>query len=190
VATNLGNGIDNSFVATHTLLAQIWLFSAFFIDGYSSAGGVLSGKLYGMKQLNTLVSLVKDLLKITIVIGLLLAVFYAIFYIHIGKFFTKETNIQTLFYATFWLVIIMQPINGVTFLLDGIYKGIGFTKVLRNVLLIATFGVFLPFLYLFQSFDWQLKGIWIAFLAWIIARGLLLALHFRKNFLKNTIPMR
>lgn len=185
VATNLGGEADNSFVATHTLLAQIWLFSAFFIDGYSSAGGVLSGKLYGMKQLNTMVILAKDLLKITVVIGFILAIFYTIFYIHIGKFFTKEANIQSLFYATFWLVIIMQPINGVTFLLDGIYKGIGLTKVLRNVLLIATFVVFLPFLYLFQSFNWQLKGIWIAFLAWISTRGLLLALHFRKNFWKK-----
>ncbi|MFK8266285.1 MATE family efflux transporter [Capnocytophaga cynodegmi] len=185
VATNLGNETDNAFVATHTLLAQIWLFSAFFIDGYSSAGGVLSGKLYGMKRFDTLVLLVKDLLKITIFIGLLLVLCYSILYFPIGQILTKDERVQSLFFATFWIVVLMQPINSVTFLLDGVYKGIGFTKILRNVLLIASFGIFLPFLYLFQSFEWELKGIWFAFFAWITTRGLLLALHFRKNFIQK-----
>lgn len=185
-ATNLGGEADNSFVATHTLLAQIWLFSAFFIDGYSSAGGVLSGKLYGMRQFDTLVFLVKDLLKITTFIGVFLIVFYTAFYVPIGRFFTKNADIQALFFSVFWIVILMQPINAVAFLLDGVYKGIGYTKILRNILLIATFCVFLPLLYLFQTFGWELKGIWFAFLAWITTRGLLLAFHFRMNFIKKT----
>lgn len=186
VATNLGGETDNSFVATHTLLAQIWLFSAFFIDGYSSAGGVLSGKLYGMQQFDILVRLVKDLLKITTCIGLFLIIFYTTLYVPIGRFFTKNEDIQALFFSIFWIVILMQPINAVAFLLDGVYKGIGHTKILRNILLIATFCVFLPLLYLFQHFGWELKGIWFAFLAWIATRGLLLALHFRMNFIKKT----
>ncbi|GIM49332.1 MATE family efflux transporter [Capnocytophaga stomatis] len=185
VATNLGGESDNSFVATHTLLAQIWLFSAFFIDGYSSAGGVLSGKLYGIKKLETMTILVKDLLKITILIGFALVLVYSVFYFPIGNFFTKNEDIRNLFFSTFWIVVLMQPINSITFLLDGVYKGIGFTKTLRNVLLVATFVVFLPFLYLFQSFNWELKGIWLAFFAWIITRGLLLALHFRANFIQK-----
>ncbi|MDO5105743.1 MATE family efflux transporter [Capnocytophaga sp.] len=182
VATSLGGASDNSFVATHTLLAQIWLFSAFFIDGYSSAGGVLSGKLYGMKQFNTLVLLVKDLLRITIFIGLALVGLYFVLYFPIGKFLTKSTDVQALFFTTFWIVALMQPINSVAFLLDGVYKGIGYTKILRNILLVATFGVFLPLLYLFQHFDLGLKGIWFAFFAWITLRTFLLALHFRSNF--------
>lgn len=186
VATNLGGEADNSFVATHTLLAQIWLFSAFFIDGYSSAGGVLSGKLYGMKSFETMTMLVKDLLKITVLIGFILVLIYSVFYFPIGTFFTKNAEIRTLFFNTFWIVVLMQPVNSVTFLLDGVYKGIGLTKILRNVLLVATFIVFLPLLYLFQNLDWELKGIWFAFFAWVITRGMLLALHFRANFAKNT----
>ena len=184
MATHLGTETDNSFVATHTLLAQIWLFSAFFIDGYSSAGGVLSGKLYGMKRFETLVILIKDLLKITVFIGVVLVGLYFAFYFSIGNILTKDANVKSLFFATFWIVVLMQPINSVTFLLDGVYKGIGFTKVLRNVLLIASFGVFLPLLYLFDSLGWQLKGIWFAFFAWIATRGLLLTLHFRNKFIK------
>ncbi|MDO5606898.1 MAG: MATE family efflux transporter [Capnocytophaga sp.] len=182
VATKLGGTDDNSLVATHTLLIQIWMFSAFLLDGYSSAGSALSGKLFGAKQIRTMVLLVKDLLKMVFAIGLALASVYFILYYPIGRLLTKSEAVLPLFYATFWIVILMQPINSVAFLFDGIYKGIGKTPPLRNVLITATFFGFLPSLFLFQHWHWGLHGIWAAFFVWMTLRALLLALHFWKNF--------
>ena len=52
----------------------------------------------------------------------------------------------------------------------------------RNVLLISTFGAFVPIAWGADALGWQLHAIWAAFLAWMIVRGLLLSLHFEKNY--------
>ena len=187
VATGLGATEQNKFVAAHTLLIQIWLFSAFLLDGYSNTGAVLSGKLLGAKQFLTLQRLTKDLLKITVSLGVILAALYFIFYYPIGEFLTKSKNILPVFYASFWIVVLMQPLNAVTFLYDGVYKGMGRTKVLRNVLLFATFIGFLPSLFLFQALDLKLQGIWYAFFIWIVFRTVPIIWDFNRFIKRNTV---
>ena len=187
VATGLGATEQNKFVAAHTLLIQIWLFSAFLLDGYSNTGAVLSGKLLGAKQFLTLQRLTKDLLKITVSLGVILAALYFIFYYPIGEFLTKSKNILPVFYASFWIVVLMQPLNAVTFLYDGGYKGMGRTKVLRNVLLFATFIGFLPSLFLFQVLDLKLQGIWYAFFIWIVFRTVPIIWDFNRFIKRNTV---
>lgn len=186
VATKLGVLENNSTVAAHTLLIQIWMFSAFFLDGYSSAGSALAGKLFGAKQYDTMVLLVKDLLKIVFIIGGVLAIVYIVFYNPIGLLLTKNAQVLALFYTSFWIVGIMQPINSIAFLFDGIYKGIGRTQPLRNVLIIATFLGFIPTLYFTQFLDWGLKGIWFSFFVWMSLRSLLLYIHFWWNYVKKS----
>lgn len=180
MATSLGDGEQNKFVAAHNLLIQIWLFSAFLLDGYANAGAVLSGRLLGAKEFLALRNLTHRLLKITFGIGLLLSAIYCIGYYPIGKFLTKSESIQSVFYTCFWIVILMQPINATAFLYDGIYKGMGRTQVLRNILLGATFLGFIPVLYLTQWLDWNLQGIWVAFLFWMMLRCLPLIIDFRQ----------
>ena len=69
-----------------------------------------------------------------------------------------------------------------SFIFDGVFKGLGKMKYLRNVLLISTLCVFYPVIKLSDSLDYKLHGIFIAFMFWILARGLPLILKFRKTF--------
>jgi GNAT superfamily N-acetyltransferase len=62
-------------------------------------------------------------------------------------------------------------------------KGLGEMKFLRNVLLLATFLVFVPCLLWSQYLELGLKGIWIAFALWMLTRGVALLLKFRRKFL-------
>ncbi len=73
--------------------------------------------------------------------------------------------------------------NSVAFLFDGIFKGLGEMKYLRNVLLSATFLGFVPLLYLGKYLGWGLYGIWIAFTMWMCIRGAALVWKFRHKFL-------
>lgn len=70
------------------------------------------------------------------------------------------------------------------------YKGLGDGKVLRNVLLIATFGIFVPLAWSTDALGWQLHAIWTAFLGWMAMRGLLLTLHFQKNYSPRAMRRR
>ncbi len=183
LATQLGNGEENKFVAAHAILIQIWLFSAFLLDGYSNAGNALAGKLIGSNDVGNLKLLIKDLLKIMVSLGVSIMVIYFIFYYPIGLLLTDSKNILTVFYSVFWVVALMQPINAISFLWDGIYKGLGLTKVLRNVFVGVLILIFIPSLYLFQGLNLGLKGIWFAFYLWMIGRSLGLMYDFKNRFM-------
>jgi Na+-driven multidrug efflux pump len=79
----------------------------------------------------------------------------------------------------------MQPFCALAFVFDGIFKGLGKMKDLRNVLLLATLFVFLPVLFISDYYGWKLHGVFTAFTLWMIARGIPLVIKFRKQFLPH-----
>jgi Na+-driven multidrug efflux pump len=182
-ATSYATGYGAAYIAAYTITLNIWLLAAFMIDGYSSAGNILSGKLLGAKDYNSLVILSKKLFKYGVIVGAFMAFLGFLFYNKIGAIFTKEPTVLEQFYNVFWIVLITQPINAVSFIFDGMFKGMGKMKFLRNVLIVSTGFVFLPTLLIFDYLDFKLTAIWIAFTLWIIARGLPLLYYFRKTFI-------
>lgn len=183
LATSYATDYGKEYIAAYTISINIWLLGAFMIDGYSSAGNILSGKLLGAKEYKSLVILSNKLFKYGILIGTIIAVLGAVFYTAIGRIFTNETLVLEQFYTVFWIVLITQPINAITFIFDGMFKGMGEMKYLRNLLILATGLVFVPTLLIFDYLNYKLIAIWLAFTCWIIARGLPLVFKFRKKFI-------
>jgi MATE family multidrug resistance protein len=181
--TSYATAYGNEYIAAYTIGLNLWLMGAFVIDGYASAGNILSGKLLGAKAYGTLVQLGNRLLLYGFLLGVVMALIGGLFYEPIGRIFTQEDEVLTTFYKSFWIILLMQPFCSLAFIYDGMFKGMGEMKYLRNLLLLATGLVFIPTLLLFDSFDYKLYAIWIAFFAWIIARGLPLILKFRKKFI-------
>lgn len=181
-ATSFATGYGTNYIAAYTIAINLWFFAAFAVDGYASAGNILSGKLFGSKQVEELVHLSHRLSKKAIVIGLFLAGLGALFYKSIGPIFTSDNDVLNEFYSIFWIILIMQPLCAITFVFDGIFKGLGLMKALRNVLLVSTLLVFIPSLLLANHFDLKLYGIFWAFTLWMIARGVPLIIKFKKQF--------
>lgn len=182
-ATSFATGYGTNYIAAYTIAINLWFFAAFAVDGYASAGNILSGKLFGAKQFETLVELSQRLTKKALIVGLLMAGLGGLFYKSVGAMFSSDPNVLADFYEVFWIVLAMQPICAITFVFDGIFKGLGKMKVLRNVLFAATFLVFIPALLLGHYLEFKLHGILWAFTLWIIARGVPLVVKFRKQFL-------
>jgi len=182
-ASSFSTSYGKEYIAAYTIAINLWFLGAFIIDGYASAGNILSGKLLGGKEYGKLITLSNKLITYGVILGMVMAAFGAIFYQFIGFVFTKEESVLTEFYNVFWIVLAMQPLCAIAFIFDGMFKGLGKMKVLRNVLLMATFLVFVPLLFLLDSLDYKLYGIFIAFTFWIIARGLPLIIKFRQEFL-------
>lgn len=179
-ATRMASALGEAVVAAHTIAINIWLFSAFFIDGYANAGNALSGRLFGERNFPELKRMVRSILIISIAIGSVLGLIYLSFYISIPTLFSEDEVVIDYFLSIFWIVILMQPLNAVAFAYDGIFKGLGEAKLLRNTLLISTFLVFFPFAWLSNSLDWGFYAVWVSILVWMISRGGLLAFAFRK----------
>ncbi|SEC43632.1 putative efflux protein, MATE family [Tenacibaculum sp. MAR_2009_124] len=181
--TSYATEYGKEYIAAYTIGFNLWLMGAFMIDGYSSAGNILSGKLLGAKAYKTLLQLGRKLIIYGLLFGSTLALIGFIFYSFIGKTFTKEALVLEQFYNSFWIILLMQPICSVAFIYDGMFKGMGEAKYLRNILLLATTFVFIPVLMIFDQFDYKLHAIWIAFYCWIIARSIPLIFIFRNKFL-------
>ena len=171
----------NEFIAAYTIAINLWFLGAFIIDGYSSAGTILAGKLFGEKSYKTLVDLAIKLTIIGFLLGLSILGIGMIFYEYIGAVFTQEVVVLKEFYNILWIVLIMQPLCGIAFIYDGIFKGLGWMKELRNVLLFSTFIVFIPTILLADNFGYKLEGVFFAFTLWMIARGVSLIIKFYKT---------
>lgn len=173
------------YLAAHTILMNIWVFSFFFIDGFSNAGNAISGKLAGGKQYRKLKLLAQDLIKMNLIIGLILAGAFLLGYPFLGSVFSNKPLVVEYFNSVFWILILAQFINAITFTYDGIFKGLGETAYLRNTLIIATFGVFLPILYSLDLIGFKLMAIWTAFIFWNFFRGASLIYKFKKVYVRD-----
>ena len=173
----------DSYIAAQTIAFQIWLFFAFFIDGYSSVGNIVSGRLLGERDYKNLWNLSIDLSKYAIIIALVLGFTGFIFYESIGQVFSDESAVLTSFNSIFWIVLLMQPLNAIAFVLDGLFKGLAEAVILRNTVLIATFLGFIPVLLIGDYFNLKLYAVWMAFTVWMFLRMLILVVVFRKKYL-------
>lgn len=182
-ATSYATNYGKEYIAAYTIGINIWLLGAFMIDGYSSAGNILSGKFLGAKDYTSLVALSNRLFKYGIATGTVIAIIGFVFYNYIGAIFTKDAAVLYQFNNVFWIVLLTQPISAITFIFDGMFKGMGKMKYLRNLLILSTGLVFVPTLLIFDAYNLKLTAIWIAFTLWILARGLPLVFNFRKTYL-------
>jgi MATE family, multidrug efflux pump len=183
LANSYATKYGDNYIAAQTIAFQIWLFFAFFIDGYASVGNIVSGKLLGEKNYEKMWKLSIKLSRYSIVISIILSVFCGVFYFPLGKLFSQDSLVLESFYSIFWIVLIMQPINAIAFVFDGIFKGLAEASTLRNLLLIATFLGFLPVLLIGDYYNLKLYAIWMAFMVWMLLRAGILVLKFRNNYL-------
>src|SRR5690554_1361331 len=182
-ASAFSTSYGKQYIAVYTIAINLWFLGAFIIDGYVSAGNILSGKLLGGKEYGKLIRLSNKLIRYGVYLGLFLALLGSLFYYVIGTIFTKEPEVLNEFYNIFWMVLVMQSFCVIAFIFDGMFKGLGKMKDLRNLLLALTFFVFVPILFWLDSLDLKLYAIFIAFTCWIMARGFPLIIKFRKEFL-------
>ncbi len=183
MANAYATGYGKNYIAAQSILMNLWLFFSFFIDGYADAGNAIGGRLLGAKDYKKLWNLGIDTSKYSILITFILLAFCGLFYRHIGLLFNKQEGVLAVFTAVFWMVLLMQPINAIAYVFDGIFKGLGEAKYLRNTQMAATFFGFIPVLLIGDYFGLKLYAIWMAFAVWMIIRGATLIFKFRRKYL-------
>jgi len=182
LAVREATALGDRFIGAHTIAINLWLFAAFFIDGYGAAGNIMGGRLLGAKDYPNLWKLAKKILLYGAAVSVCLMVVGFLLYRPLGNLFSNEPTVLATFYSIFYIVILALPINTVAFVFDGLFKGLGEMRYLRNVLLSATFLGFIPALYLTESLGWGLHGIWYSLTIWMVIRGGALVWKFRVKF--------
>lgn len=183
LSTREAAGISTETVAAHTIVLNIWLFTAFFLDGYGAAGNILGGKLLGERNFTNLWKLTKKVLLYNLIVAIFLVIIGVIFYEPLGWIYNKNPEVLSIFASVFFIALIMLPFSAIAFTLDSIFKGLGEMGYLRNVLLASTFLGFVPVLFLSRFLNWGLTGIWLAMTVWVFWRGMALVVKYYKKYL-------
>lgn len=173
--------ISPAAMAAHTIAYQLWLLSAFFLDGYANAGLALSGKLLGEKRWGALSNLTSRLLNIGFVVAGIIMLTYGASYIWIGGWFSNDPEVVLQFGAIFWIVIISQPLSSIAFTLDGTLKGLGMATFLM-ILMVVALIVFAVYLYFIDQQELGLTWLWGGIVLWMIVRSAWSWLHLRRKF--------
>jgi putative MATE family efflux protein len=183
LATREAAALGKEYIAAHTIAFNIWIFTAFFIDGYGAAGNILGGKLLGERNYNDLWKLTKRVNLYNLGVASILIISGLVLYYPLGVLFSKDAQVLTIFYGMFFMVLISLPFNAMAFTLDSIFKGLGEMGYLRNVLLGATIFGFIPVLFFSKYMGWGLTGIWLALIVWIAYRAVALIIKFKRKYI-------
>ena len=183
LAVREATALGKEQLAAYVITSNIWLFTAFFLDGYGAAGNSLGGRLLGAKDYRSLWKLTKRVNLYNLAVAIVLIVVGLLVYEPLGLLFTKEPEVIAIYNNIFVMVLICLPLNALAFTQDSIFKGLGEMSYLRNVLLGATFIAFIPVLYITKYLDWGLVGIWLALIFWITWRAVALFIKYRNKYL-------
>ncbi len=159
----------DTMLATNELLMQLFLVYSYLSDGFNYAAESLTGRFVGARDASSLRKAVKALMWWCAAVAALYVVAYVGWWRPILGFFSQSPTILACA-KNYVLWVVMVPVLGfVPFLMDGILIGATKTRIMRN----TTFGALVVYLsvYLMLSRPLGNTGLWIAFLSFIVARG-------------------
>lgn len=179
--TSAGGKQGALILAVNALLITLYTLFSYIMDGFAYAGEALCGKYYGAHDMQHFWQLVRALN----IYGAIMVVIFTLLYIVGGRGFlsllTDDINVVNA--ATEYLPwAIAIPLCGVTaFIYDGIFVGITATRGM--LMSSATAALCFFVIYFALSSTLGNNALWLAFLSFLIMRGLVevVLLHKRMN---------
>lgn|GEM_PF-342665 len=157
-------------LSAYEIAFQLFMLCSEVIDGLAVAGQALVAKYLGSGQRSTAFRMGKIVTACGAVVGVGFALFFLATREPILQFFTSSTQVHaTLTFELFVLVGLMQPFNGIVFVLDGLLIGAKDTRYLMWAMLAGGLGLFVPIAWLSLRQGWGLTGLLIgisALMAW------------------------
>ena len=174
-----GARLGDDVIAANAILMNFLLLISFGLDGIANAAEVMVGKAKGENN--------KSSMFVSVNIALfwtgIFALGYSLLFYFLGPYFilTISDIPEVVAYAQqhiLWIVAL--PLLACwCYLYDGVYVGLMQAHIMRNSMLLATFGCFFPVWWLLK--DYGNHGLWAAFSIFMLARGVTLAWHYQRN---------
>ena len=168
--TNQSAKLGDDILAVNMILMQFFYIFSYFTDGFAYAGEALVGRFTGAHDIHNLKKTIRYLfywgLGLTLPFTLLYWAFPETF-IHL---ISDQPGIAEQARPYYIYMILIPVITFAAFLWDGIYIGATAAKEIRNTMIIASLFVFLPAWFLLMP-RFGNHGLWIAFLLFMVARG-------------------
>ena len=182
--TNQSAKLGDNILAINMILLQSFYIFSYFTDGFAYAGEALVGKFIGSNDRNNLIKSIRLLLMWGFSISIPFTILYALFPSTFVKIISDNPNILTEIKPYYIYMIIIPLITFAAFIWDGIYIGSTASKAIRNTMIISSILIFLPAWY-FLVPRFENHGLWIAFLCFMIARGVAMTFMAKRNIIQS-----
>ncbi len=179
-----GAQLGDVYLAANAILLNLFIFSAYALDGFAYAAESLVGQAFGEnKRANAGAgSSSNNIHHVVIVSGVwsaLVGISFALCLYFFGDAWIKVLTdlpevLNTAWYFMPWMIAICL-IAWLSFLLDGVYIGLTQAKAMRDSML---FSGLIFFIVIALTFDSGNNGLWFAFTIFMLMRGLSLTGHY------------
>jgi putative MATE family efflux protein len=182
VTTAVAARLGDEAIAAHQVAYNIWALLVFAMDAIAIAGQSIIGRYLGAGDVRGTRDATRRMVEWGVLSGLVFTVLVFLVLPWAPIPFTDDPEVRVLIMATLVVVALLQPLSGVTMVLDGVLMGAGDQRYLAWASL-WTMLAFLPCALLVPAVTgsalWGLVGLWIAFSVWILARALTLGARAR-----------
>jgi putative MATE family efflux protein len=171
VTTMVAARLGDDDVAAYQIAFQILLFLALLLDALAIAAQAMVGRFLGASDEHQARAAARRMIEWGILVGVGFAVVLAALDPWIVRIFTDDPEVRDLATEMLLVVALLQPLNGLVFVLDGVLIGAGDQRYLAGAMAVATLGVFAPALAVVVLADGGLLALWAALTLWFVARA-------------------
>lgn len=168
-------------VGAHQIVLQLWTFLGLVLDSLAIAAQSLVGAALGAHAADRARRLSRQITGYGLVFGCVLLMVFASVHGVLPKVFTSDAGVLAEVPGAWWFFVLLQPVAGVVFALDGVLLGAGDAKFLRNATLGSALLGFLPLIWLSLRFGWGLAGIWTGLAAFMLLRLIAVTARWRSG---------
>lgn len=177
--TSAGSRSGDVVLAVNTLLMEFYLLFSYIMDGFAFAGEALTGRYKGAGNREALLATVRRIFRW----GAWLTAVFTFVYLFGGQLFVGLLTNEPQVVAAAgdylpWAVVV--PAAGVgAFLWDGVFIGMTLTRGMLLSSFVATILFFVFYLLLFPV--WGNHGLWLAFIVYLLVRGIIQHAWFHRS---------
>ena len=174
LATAVAARVGTAAVAAHQVAHQLWLFLALVVDALAVAAQALVSKHLGAEDPDAARAVSDRLFQWGLAVGVVLGIGFFLLRPVLPSFFTDDPATVRALLDVYLFVALLQPLNGLVFVGDGIYMGAEEFPYLAKAM-IGTALAAAAVLGLVVPMGWGLTGVWWGIATLMVGRLLTLA---------------
>ncbi|HUJ92372.1 MAG TPA: MATE family efflux transporter, partial [Gaiellaceae bacterium] len=177
VAASVLARVGDAELGAHQIAYELFIFLALLLDSVAIAGQVIVGRTLGAGEADAAYDAALRMIGWSVVLGGVFALVLAPLAHLLPRAFTGDPSVLAQAAKLWPMFVLMQPLAGAVFALDGILIGASDTAYLMWSMLAAS-ALFIVIAALSLALGWGVVGVWIGLDVLIAARLALLGTRF------------